>query len=229
MTEDRRADARFPRDLTETVNLVPAARASATGYAFHRPRGESAAQRADDDDDGFPEISVMTDEQLAREELSKKIAELLKQPAAGACWCEEFEGSMDSGIFTRTKSGRFVVLETGQGERAYAKLTDEQRARGDAELAIGYCPFDRFKFDPSILHTPWNGSDDQPPLCCSWMAHAVHSTEQVELPSPNDHAPQAVFVDEKGSRTAFKYCPRCGVEMRALITRRCIFFRSHRK
>ncbi len=229
MTE-RRADARFLQGLTETINLVPAPTASATGYAFHRPRGGSATQRADDDDDdGFPEISEMSDEHLAREELSKEMTELLKQPHADACWCENFERITDSGFFTRTKSGRFVVLETGRGERAYAKLTAEQRARGDAELAIGYCPFDRFKFDRSIFPTPWNGSNDQPPLCCSWMARAVLNTEHVELPSPNDHAPQAVFVDEKGSRTAFKYCPRCGVEMRALITRRNIFFRSHHK
>lgn len=194
--------------LTEWAKLVPANTDSPTRYAFYRSR-----------DDDYPKISVVP----AGEQLSEEMWTLLLQQPAGSCWCDQFEK-----MTARTTDGRFVILETGV-QRDYAmKLTPEQRARGKARLAIGYCPFDRYRLDASLPPAPWSGPNDQPPLCCDWMAHAVLTAEHVQLPQTHDSSMQASFVAEEGKLTPFTYCPRCGSEMRVLIAQRNNFFQGHR-
>ncbi|MFA5853655.1 MAG: hypothetical protein WC866_01075 [Patescibacteria group bacterium] len=230
------------REIEKPTRLVPVPTPSPSGYAMHRRATSQRSARTavqkpsvpdtstDEEDDGYPDISVTVENEPDPYFLSEEVIGLLKQPAADPCWCESFEVSIGK-IFTGSDDGRFIMLRRpGMSERTLLvmNLGLEQQMRGLMRLAISCCPFDRYKIDSTITHTPWAGPIDQPPLCCDWMAHAALVTEYVRLPSPNEVAPHACFVDDDGLHLPFNYCPRCAIDMKVLLRRRQTFFQSHR-
>ncbi|WKZ29153.1 MAG: hypothetical protein QY323_00320 [Patescibacteria group bacterium] len=244
-----------PLEIEKAAQLVPTPTDSPGGYAFHRPRPKRdtiptppPVPHDDDDSDLFPEITVSEGEGASSRAvtielpqnatipterdaffLSEEIIRLLKQPQPDVCWCSGFDEAIGK-VFTGSDDGRFLMLRPGMSEREpiVRKLTAEQQVRGLMRLAIRVCPFDGYKMDPSIPVIAWAGSEDEPPLCCAWMAHATLVAGRVRFSDPHRPRPYANFVDDEDQHLPFLYCPSCATSMSVLTKQRQAFFRRHR-
>ncbi len=245
-----------PHVIEKPAGLVPVSTGSPSGYAFHRPRPQRDTIKTtppvpetsiDDDGDPYAEISVADDEDtLARAAtielpisaaipaepdaffLSDEITRLRKQPPPDACWCSAFDEVVGK-IFTSSDDGRFLILRPGLAEHEpmVRRLTAEQQVRGLMRLAIRVCPFDRYGMDSTLPVTAWTGSEEDPPLCCAWMAHAALVAGRVRFPEPDQPMPYTSFVDDEEQLLPFLYCPCCGTTMSALTAQRQTYFQRH--
>ncbi len=156
--------------------------------------------------------------------ISDEVVRALKLPPAELCPCHSLD-ELIGDIFTGSDDGRYIVLQStfGKNSGLIRRLTADQAARALMRLALRRCPFDGTIMDASLDFESWTPPPGEPPLCCTWMAHAVMS-ERVRFSRPNEALQYAWFITKSGVPSPFYHCPRCPAEMHDVLRARKAFF-----